>query len=74
LISYDDEMNEKLAMKAKEFNFLKDQKQSLAELQELWQERLNERRKREELDMLIKKKKEEQEKEMVQQTKAAEWV
>ena len=74
LSNYDEEMSTDLKEKIRETQDLKEKTQSLHNLQQLWQERLNERRKREELDNMIKQKKEAQEKEIVLMNKAATWL
>jgi hypothetical protein len=74
LETYDGEMEKSNTEKIQQFNILQEQKQTLANLQEQWQERLKENQKREALEAIMRKKKEEQEKEMGILNKAAEWV
>lgn len=74
LETYDGEMEKSNTERIQQFNILQEQKQTLANLQEQWQERLQENQKREALEAIMRKKKEEQEKEMGLLNKAAEWV
>ena len=72
--TYDVEMKNATTLKEKEEKILKEQEHSLAQLNEQWKERMEEKRKREELQAIMTKKKDEQEKHMAQLNKAAEWI
>jgi hypothetical protein len=71
---YDTDLKNATTLKEKEEKILKEQEHSLSQLNEQWKERMEEKRKREELTAIMTKKKEEQEKQMAQLNKAAEWI
>ena len=71
LETYDAEMEKNNTERIQQFSILQEQKQTLTNLQEQWQERLQENQKREALEAIMRKKKEEQEKEMALLNKAA---
>lgn len=74
LETYDNEMrdhNKQKDIVQKEFD---DADEQLKQVKEQWSERLEEKRKRDDLQAIIDKRKAEQEKAQMQLNKAAEWV
>ena len=71
LDSYDNDMREKNKERDDTEADLKDQEYQLSQIKEQWNERVEERRKREALQLIMRKKEEQQKKEMDTLNKAA---
>ena len=74
LETYDNEMRDHNKQKDIVMKEFEDASENLRQVKEQWAERIEERRKRDELQAIIDKKKAEQDKQTQQLNKAAEWV